>query len=188
MLSHLVDKQIGFAKPQPQDPNHTRLARDVIEKWCPDLDCRTVLDVGCGSGFCKPIFEVLGYEWTGTAIGKDFENASAAGLNVVCMDMHEAFGDFGLVFARHVLEHSPFPVVALDAWRKMARYCIVVVPRLEKGAYSESTHLSILPRQTWVRYFLFCDLKIVKYEDVDYNNPPPWPQHGGEWRFLLERK
>ena len=46
--------------PAPSDEGHTAWAKDVIDKFLPG-DVTTVLDIGCGEGFCKPLFPLSSF-------------------------------------------------------------------------------------------------------------------------------
>jgi hypothetical protein len=151
----------------------------VIYKWGPVVDGKTVLDIGCGQAIAKRAWEALGYMWFGTSMG-DHPEAQR-------IDMHLVSGGYDLIYARHVLEHSPLPMLALLAWKRLASWTIVVVPAPSAIAHTHVGHLSLFPEKTWRAYFRFVGLVVVDFEHAQYNNPHPWPQVGSEYRFLLRR-
>lgn len=158
-LNHLL----GDIYPQPTDVGHTALAQEVINLWCSRLaGCGSVLDVGCGEGFCQPMFEKFGIQYTGICLGPDFSSALIAGRNVLKMDFNFLdFEDdtFDLVFSRHSLEHSPMPLLTLMEWRRVAKNWLgLVVPAPEHYTFEGQNHysvmtlpqaLAILPRAGW---------------------------------------
>lgn len=148
---------------QPPDPGHTAWAVDAMgwalaQIFAERAVTGAVLDVGCGQGFmCEP-FERAGLDWTGVAIGADVEFARAklAALGLDQGKVREAdmtflpFEDkeFDLIFARHVLEHSPFPIITLMEWRRVVGdggHLCLVVPAPHWWGYRGRNHYSIVP-------------------------------------------
>lgn len=143
---------------QPEDAGHMALAEEVIRRWMSSLSgCKTVLDVGAGTGFCQPMFEVWGCEYTGVALGNDVLMAKDANRNVLKMDF--SFLDFpdksfDLVFSRHSLEHSPFPLITLMEWRRVARNWLgLILPAPEHYGFGGRNHFSVMT-QNQVDYVL----------------------------------
>lgn len=109
-----------------------------------------VLDVGCGIGLAAKKFRDVG-------------------CHVVCMDPQSDYLDevtddqsfmqcskelFDLVWARHVLEHSPMPYFTLtEYWRvlKPGGLCYVEVPAPDTQAEHESNanHYSVMGARMW---------------------------------------
>lgn len=144
-----LDILLGDIYGQPQDPGHTALANEVIDLWGSRLaECKTVLDVGCGEGFCQPMFEKYGIEYTGVALGPDVVNAKLQGRNVTKMDFN--FLDypddsFDLVFSRHSLEHSPMPFMTLMEWHRVAKKWLgLVLPAPEHYTFVGQNHYSVV--------------------------------------------
>ena len=134
---------------QPPDAGHTEWAKHAFETLCGiPKGTKTVLDVGCGQGFMAPLFAAEGIEWTGVTIGEDYEACKAKGLNVINSDMtFLPFEDrtFDMVFARHVLEHSPFPVVTLMEWRRVCGgYLVLIAPCPDYWKIRGRNHYSVL--------------------------------------------
>jgi SAM-dependent methyltransferase len=194
--AELMREQGKLITSQKPDPNHTRLTKDVIYKWAPKIEKvhGRVLDVGCGQAIAKPFWEEQGFEWFGVTLEEDLDVLKDRELGgcAIGLDMHLFAGfykmEFDVVYARHILEHSPFPALALESWKKKAKYLIVVVPCPSQRSVNNHTHLSVLSVETWMKYFRLVGLDIVDFETVAYNNPPPWPQDGAEFRFFLRRK
>lgn len=165
-FARYVERLTGDIYAQPPDGGHTAWAINAVQ-WIkstiyPDEPTRRlrgkVLDVGCGQGFMCPIFEEMGLEWTGVAVGEDVkiakENLKRAGYDPrKVYDADMAFlpfgpGDFHLIFARHVLEHSPFPVIALMEWRRVVRkggHLCLIAPAPHYWTYRGKNHYSIVP-------------------------------------------
>lgn len=134
---------------QPEDAGHAQLAEEVINAWFSNMTtCRSVLDVGAGTGFCQPMFEKHGIAYEGVALGNDWMEAQKLGRNVKKMDF--SFLDypddsFDMVFSRHSLEHSPMPIVTLMEWRRVSRqWCGVILPAPEHYTYIGKNHYSVM--------------------------------------------
>lgn len=146
-LNHLT--QDVYA--QPPDEGHTAWAKNVVRTLCTiPRGLSTVLDVGCGQGFLKEEFEKIGLEWTGVTIGEDFVICKEGGLPVHNVDMSFLpFDDksFDLIFARHVLEHSPFPIVTLMEWKRVCRgWMVLVAPAPYYWGVRGRNHYSVMWR------------------------------------------
>lgn len=118
---------------QPPDIGHTSWAIDVIDKWISQMPtCTSVLDVGCGSGFCKPLFEKYGKTWAGVTLGRDAiiceqnEISPVFNADFSFLDMIEK-ESYDLVFSRHSLEHSPFPILTLMEWYRVSKQWLCVI-------------------------------------------------------------
>jgi len=150
--------------PQPQDSihdDHFLRAYRVIRKWIPIINPRNVLDVGCGEGFCQCIFEIFGVkDYLGLSLGDDVRVAKEKGRSVVEMDfnfMSLLDNSYELVFARHALEHSPFPIITLMEWHRVAsKWLIIVMPRpLDYTiGYIGRNHYSVVGSHTQLRWWL----------------------------------
>ncbi len=134
---------------QPPDPAHTEWAKDVVRAYCSVAHgSKNVLDVGCGQGFLAEEFESMGLSWTGVTIGEDYRVCKKKKLNVKEADM--SFlpfrdGEFDLVFARHVLEHSPFPIITLMEWRRVCNgWLVLVAPGPNYWGWGAKNHYSVM--------------------------------------------
>lgn len=143
---------------QPPDEGHTAWATQAVVTMASIVQgASSVLDVGCGQAFMKPIFEKMGYEWTGITIGEDFAICQSLGIeNVHNADMSfMPFEDnsFDLIFARHVLEHSPAPILSLMEWRRVCKgWLILIAPTPNFWTIRGKNHYSVLPKEnlTWL--------------------------------------
>jgi SAM-dependent methyltransferase len=134
--------------PQPPDIEHTKLSKEIIDKWLPDIDVKDVLDVGCGEGFCQPFFEAHDLIYKGYAIGSDVGKAKEQNRNVYREDFHfisDGDESWDLIFARHALEHSPMPILALMEWHRVARRnLILVLPKPKFWLFIGRNHYSVV--------------------------------------------
>lgn len=134
---------------QPIDEGHLRLSLDVIRKWLPALvGCKSVVDMGCGQIALQSEFEKLGMSYLGVAIGQDVILAQKEGKNVINADM--TFTDIDsesidLVYSRHSLEHSPFPLLTLMEWHRIAKYWLcLVLPSPSHHKWAALNHYGVM--------------------------------------------
>jgi SAM-dependent methyltransferase len=134
---------------QPEDPGHTALAQKVVDVWMSRMtSCKSVLDLGAGQGMCEAMFNKWNVEYEGVALGLDVVKAQELGRNVKKMDFH--FLDyedksFDLLFARHSLEHSPMPLLALMEFHRVSRSWLgLVLPAPEWYGFAGLNHYSVM--------------------------------------------
>ena len=151
-----IDKYLnilaGDIYEQPEDTGHTGLAQEVIDLWMSRLtSCKSVLDVGAGQGMCQAMFERWGVSYEGVALGLDVAKAQVQGRNVKRMDYHfleYSDSSFDLIFARHSLEHSPMPLLALMEWARVSKSWLgLVMPAPEHYTYRGLNHYSVMNRE-----------------------------------------
>lgn len=154
--------------PQPPDERHLQLMAIVISKWLAPLNLSSVLDVGCGEGEAQDIFTSKGIPYYGIAQGSDVARAKAAGRNVEEQDFNflnfeDSFVD--LVFSRHSLEHSPFPLLTLMEWHRVSKkWLCLILPNPQHYTFVGRNHYSVvdgtqaawlLRRAGWKLYRVF---------------------------------
>lgn len=116
-----------------------------------------VLDIGCGQGVALAHFRDAGARAIGITIGADYEVCKAAGYEVVEADQSFLeFPDqsFDLLWCRHVLEHSPFPLFTLSEYFRLTRvggHVYVEVPAPDTSAYHHENlnHYSVFGLSSW---------------------------------------
>lgn len=150
-----LNELLGDVYDQPEDKGHTKLAQSVINRWMSTLlNCKSVLDVGAGQGFCQPMFEEFGVTYEGVALGNDYLEAQRMGRNVKRMDYN--FLDyedesFDLVFSRHSLEHSFSPIISLMEWNRVSKQWLgLVVPAPEHFGHFGRNHYFVLNLDQWM--------------------------------------
>lgn len=182
-FNRYLDILMGDIYPQPPDLGHSNMAEQVIANWISMLiPCERVLDVGCGQGFAAPMFQRIGIQYMGVALGEDARICQANHLDVMNMDFH--FLDFpddfvDLVFARHSLEHSPMPLLALMEWKRVSKnWLCIILPNPEVYGWTGLNHYSVMhPNQ--VEFLL--DLAGWHIIWTDFNEK-------SELRYMCEKK
>lgn len=154
-----LTKLAGEIYRQPVDDGHSALAYEVINHWMSRLtDIHSVLDLGCGEGFCAPYFEEWGVKYEGVTLGDDYLFAKETGRNIKKMDfsfLEYPDNSFDLLFARHSLEHSFSPLLTLAEWCRVSKNWLgVVVPAPEwYGVRGYPNHYYVLNVEQWLNLF-----------------------------------
>lgn len=144
--------------PQPPDPGHTAWAKDAIDRMIPGHGIGSALDVGCGEkNFCRTFFYKHGVEWVGIDFLRD-------GIDMSFLPYPD--NSFDLIFARHVLEHSPMPLITLLEWYRVSRrFLFVILPTPEHWQVHGRNHYYVLGEDNWWVLFHNAGWKII---DRDY--------------------
>ena len=149
--------------PEPPSQLHSALTKLQLAKMDEKMSLRgkRVLDVGCGQGVALEMLREYGAIPTGLTFGEDFEVCRKKGLDVLEMDM--SFLDFppesfDLIWARHALEHSLFPLFTLDGFFSVLKkrgMLYVEVPASDTSARHQDNknHYSCLTASSWVSLF-----------------------------------
>ncbi len=152
------------AKSEPETDHHRRIIDKVWEEIVkPALAPESsILDIGAGSGYALEIFAREGHVPIGiNYVPEDADACRKRGkLNLTCLEreMHDLPGYFGgkadLVWARHVLEHSPFPMLALREFKRVLKprgLLYVEVPAGGTDCHHEvnPSHFSIFSQEAW---------------------------------------
>lgn len=162
--------------PQPPDQLHTARAEDAIDWGLNHISDRidTVLDVGCGEGFCAEFFDGYGINWTGISLGDS--DIKKSEVEIIRMDISFLiFEDesYDMIFSRHVLEHSPMPLLTLMEWHRVSKtWLLLILPDPQYLTYVGRNHYSVMP-PTHVRWLLrragwFVKYKKYKDEELRY--------------------
>lgn len=162
----------GDIYPQPPDPQHTAWAKYAIDTISPRAG--SVLDVGCGVGFCGNLFKDIGVvDWTGVTLSQeDIKNS-------VCEPIHKmdasflAFEDqsFDMIFARHILEHSPMPLLTLMEWHRVSRqYLLLILPDPDFWGDHGTNHYYVLPRNNWLSLIEHSRWSVLQYAELTTNH------------------
>lgn len=144
----------GDIYPQPPDAKHDELAREIIHKWVSQLaGARSALAVGCGQGNEIKFLKEFIPEVIGVTLGEDYQVCIDKGLEAYNADMAFLpfdYDQFDLIYARHVLEHSPMPLLTLMEWHRVSRqWLLLVVPDLRHFKPGGRNHYCVLTSEQW---------------------------------------
>lgn len=185
-FNEYLDCLMGDIYSQPEDAGHTAWAEDVIDEFIVGLeDCKSILDVGCGTGFCSDKLTALGFTYVGiTASAADQGRALHLKRNVRLGDMTYLPYDgkaMDLILARHVLEHSPFPIITLmEWWRVSKKYLLLVTPAPEYWTYAGKNHYSVAEREQLGAWLHRAGWSIIR-ESMFMTTDKLYQEYNTEW-------
>lgn len=138
--------------PQPPDPGHQRMLENICKLFLPRLtDIKSILDVGCGQGQAFPVLQRYAKRVEGVTLGSDGDICQDKGLKVKLADMSflpYPDSEFDLIFARHVLEHSPAPLLSLmEWWRVSKQWLMLIMPDPARYGYGGKNHYYVFIRE-----------------------------------------
>lgn len=183
-LDAFLDTLAGDVYPEPPGGSHETITEQVIETLVRDGFLRPgmyVLDVGCGQGIALRRFSERGIAALGIGLGGDVRICRDAGFEVVEMDqsfLDLAPGSFDFIWARHVLEHSPFPLFTLAEYRRVLRaggMAYVEVPAPDTDAHHERNpnHYTVLAQSAWISLFGRAGLPLAADPGIFHMTLPP---------------
>lgn len=127
-LAAFILRLRGEVYPESPSDLHNEITRRALKylvELFPLSPGLKVLDVGCGQGPAATWFVQHGCEYRGVTLSEEeVVLGRSNGFQVDTMD--QSFLDypdqsFDLVWARHVLEHSPFPLFTLEGFRRVLK-------------------------------------------------------------------
>lgn len=159
-----------------------------------------ILDVGCGPGYFLNEMKSAGYSnLIGiTLSSEDKEICEASGHQIRAMDfsfLDVPDSSVDLIFARHSLEHSPFPFITLqEYWRALAPgallYVEVPTPSDTRRHEFNPNHYSVLGKDMWLALFARAGFKVqtnssITLELTNTNTQEKFPET--YYLFLLQK-
>lgn len=144
----------GDVYPQPSDAGHDGLAREIVHKWVSQLsNIKNALAVGCGQGNEIKFLKEFIPDVVGVTLGEDYQVCMSKNLETYNADMGFLpfdYDQFDLVYARHVLEHSPMPLLALMEWQRVSKqWLLLVVPDPRHFQVGGRNHYYVLTAEQW---------------------------------------
>jgi ubiquinone/menaquinone biosynthesis C-methylase UbiE len=176
-INKYYEELLGDVYPQPDEGGRTEITKEILCRFPEIKKAKNVLDVGCGEGFLQELLRddciYLGI----TLSEQDFAEAQAKGRIVMLGDFNflpfARYPDerkFDLVFASHVLEHSPMPLLTLMEWYRVSNeYLCLVMPNPAHYTYFGRNHYSVSNKQHIKWLLRRAGWKVVKkyFTDTD---------------------
>jgi SAM-dependent methyltransferase len=178
-LVSFMEKIESDTYPEPPSPIHEEITGNVLESFLPKFNVSKdsrILDVGCGQGPALELFRAKGYRSvTGIALNdEDVRVCCRNGHDVRKMDQSFLeFDDhaFDLIWARHVVEHSIFPLFTLAEFARVLApngmlYLEVPAPGTSCQHENNLNHYSVFGHSAWVALLERCGFTVL--EDTKY--------------------
>lgn len=194
-IDQYITKLYNDIYAQPEDEGHRELSEKVIDYWMSRMTtCKSVLDVGAGTGFCQDFFGKWNVQYEGVCLGEDFIQAQSLGRNVKRMDFnfleHED-NSVDLIFSRHSLEHSPMPLLSLMEWGRVSKNWLgIVLPAVEWYGVLGKNHYSVMTVEQAKNLLDVAGWKIL-WENIDqirWEKKRPESIRPHEYWFMCEKK
>lgn len=168
--------------PEPPSEPHLSITKSMVDRLAEIgvLQPQSrVLDIGCGQGLALRAMAAHGVRALGITLGPDVEICRASGLDVQAMDqsfLEFPDASFDVLWCRHVLEHSIFPLYTLHEWRRVLRpggylYCEVPAPETAAQHHTNKNHYSIFSDTVWTELFTRSKLMVAWKEKVNFSIP-----------------
>jgi SAM-dependent methyltransferase len=166
---------------EPPSALHTQITKEMIGKLntLSTLNGKKILDCGCGQGVAMEDFRDAGAKPIGTTFGEDYEICKSKGFEVYEMD--QSFLDFpektfDIVWCRHALEHSLFPLFTLRGFYEVLKpdgILYVEVPAPDTSARHETNqnHYSCFTKNAWLSLFQRSKFQIIEQIDLKFKIP-----------------
>lgn len=157
---------------------HTQISDHMIEyllkKYQLSKETK-ILDVGCGQGLALKQFEEAGLDVTGITLNKeDYEICKSKNYDVYQMDQSFLSFEnesFDIIWARHVLEHSFFPIYTLTEFSRVLKpdgfvYVELPLPGQVTRQETNPNHYSIFSIEVWREVFKKANLNIIEEKEI----------------------
>ena len=156
----------------------TQVALDKLAGMFPLGPATRVLDVGCGQGPALQYFQERACDYLGITLSdNDLAACRSKGFRVEKMDqsfLNMPDGSLDLVWARHVIEHSIYPLFTLSGFRRVLRpggMLYLEVPASETSCHHEHNpnHYSVLSKRGWRSLLERSGFQILCDADYSFN-------------------
>ncbi len=181
-LDDFLNQRLKDIYPEPFGEPALSIIRMMVPKIVSDYGLPAgskVLDVGCGHGEALRAFKKEGMEAIGVGYGEEAVKCRDEGFQIVEEDMSFlsfAPESFDLVWCRHVLEHSLFPLFTLSEMCRLLKpggifYMEVPAPETACRHETNINHYSVLTRNSWFNLIHRSGFKDIKAHDLDVTVP-----------------
>lgn len=152
---------------EPETPNfHVPLIKQSVAHFFPKMALKKdakILDIGCGQGTFIQEMDERGYkEVVGLTMSReDVDACISKGYQAVYGDMSDlSYQDesWDMIWCRHALEHSPFPLLTLMEFNRVLKkdgflYVEVPAPDTERDHEFNPNHYSVMGEKMWASLF-----------------------------------
>ena len=160
---------------------HNVLIPEMVKRYFPNELPKEamIVDIGCGPGVFAENMRGKGYENVVgvTMSGEDYRACLAKGLPTLHCDMTDIpLPDHltGMVWCRHALEHSPYPLLTLFEFNRLlanggALYVEVPAPDGQRNHEANPNHYSVLGVRMWASLFKRAGFEILRSDTTNVN-------------------
>lgn len=165
---------------EPEEGNfHNALIKQAVQEFIPLFglsDSSFVLDAGCGPGVFMDEMRSAGFSnLRGVTLSSADQQACwrknhrCAADDISDLGDHDASVD--LVWCRHALEHSPYPLFTLYEFNRVLKlhgglYVEVPAPDLPRCHEVNENHHSVLGRQMWLALLQRAGFEVFDARDI----------------------
>ena len=178
-FEQLINKCGSAAYAELDSPVHSSIMPQAMDAFLPLLSPgATILDIGIGSGMSMDLLTRRGFYPFGISIlQSEVDAARFRGFDAECMDMHYidrlAPKVFDCVWARHVLEHSPCPLLMFHLILDRLKpggwlYCEVPAPDTSAHHQSNPNHYSVMQLSGWYCLMLKAGFVSIKTQEIKF--------------------
>ncbi|MDD2540883.1 MAG: class I SAM-dependent methyltransferase [Desulfuromonadaceae bacterium] len=183
-LVAFINKIESETYPETPSSIHSAITAKMLDMLLCKYNISTaarILDIGCGQGPALEIFREKGYVNTvGISLNdEDVRICTEKGHDVHKMDqsfLEFPEGSFDFVWARHVIEHSIFPLFTLTTFARVIApggMLYLEAPAPETACHHERNpnHYSVLSRGTWVSLLERCGFVVRDEGSYEFQTP-----------------
>src|SRR6266700_240605 len=168
------------ARSEPETEHHSKIIDKVwAEVVKPALAPNSsILDIGAGAGYALDLFAREGHSPIGiNYLAEDAVACRKRDRTCLECDMHQLPGYFGgkadLVWARHILEHSPFPMLALHEFHRVLKPGGLLYLEVPAGGTAceherNPNHYSIFSKKAWACLLLKSGFEILVESELTF--------------------
>ena len=171
----LIESQVYPEKPSQLHEEITLNALQHLRDRYPLSPKSLILDIGCGQGPALRHFEEWGMRPVGITLS-DEDVAACRAQSFTVAKMDQSFLDFedamfDMVWARHVLEHSIFPLFTLTEYHRVMKphaclYVEVPAPETDCNHERNRNHYSLFSIAVWHQLLARAGFLVV--EQISY--------------------
>ena len=176
---------------------HKDLTEQIIVTYIDPLELpkdAQIVDLGCGPGYFLDEMKKRGYEnVVGVTLSpKDYKSNTEKGHKIKRYDFtwlpqHDGFEDekFDLIFCRHTLEHSPYPIFSLMEFNRILKpngkiYIETPAPLNDRPHEFNLNHYSIFDAQMLIALMLRTGFEITVVNNLEFDLHDQRPEHQSE--------
>ncbi len=191
-LLRFLKKDVGPTLENSVHDYTSKAAIDKLDKLF-TLKNKVILDIGCGLGRDIFYMESLGARCYGITTNAE-ELSKINHRRVYSYDMHDLhlFSNYDIIFASHVLEHSPCPLLVLKNFYYSTTpegIVYIEVPSPQPWSIHNQNHYSVFCKDMWLELFDKAGFTCIEQTNLKINIETDTGKIEDEfWGFILKKK